>query len=72
MSKTASAIWAADYLLKQGIKEKTIKDIPLPILTAFAYFPIITLLKFHHLGLVKMNENRIAQACEIAWNAIRL
>lgn len=59
-----------DRLLKQGIKEKTIKDLPLPILIAFAYIPILTLLNFHHAGIVKMNEKRIAQACQIAWNAI--
>jgi AcrR family transcriptional regulator len=59
-----------DRLLKRGIKEKTIKALPLSILTAFAYFPIITLLNFHHAGVVKMDEKHIEQACEIAWNAI--
>jgi len=59
-----------DSLLKRGIKEKTIQALPLPILTAFAYSPIITLLNFHHAGIVKMDENHIEQACEIAWNAI--
>ena len=60
-----------DQLLKRGIKEKTIKDRPLPILTAFAYVPIITLLKYHHAGIIDMDEDVIKQACEIAWNAIR-
>ena len=60
-----------DELLKRGIKEKTIKDHPLPILTAFAYVPIITLLKYHHAGIIEMDEDIIKQACEIAWNAIR-
>lgn len=59
-----------DNLLKQGIKEKTIKDIPLSILTAFSYAPIITLLNYHHAGIVKMDEDYITQASEIAWNAI--
>ena len=59
-----------DNLLKQGIKEKTIKALPLPILTAFAYSPIITLLNFHHAGVVKMDEKNIEQACEIAWDSI--
>ncbi|MFX1367216.1 MAG: TetR/AcrR family transcriptional regulator [Promethearchaeota archaeon] len=60
-----------DRLLKRGIKEKMIKDYPLPVLTAFAYFPIITLLNFHHAGVIEMDEDNIKQACEIAWNAIR-
>jgi len=59
-----------DRLLKQGIKEGTIKSLPLPILTAFSYTPIITLLNYHHAGIVKMDENHIEWACEIAWNAI--
>ena len=60
-----------DGLLKQGIKEKVIKDLPLPILTSFAYMPIITLLKFHQQGVFKMDKSQIEQACELAWNAIR-
>jgi AcrR family transcriptional regulator len=59
-----------DELLKRGIKEKVIKDYPLPVLTSFAYFPIITLLKFHHVGIIEMDEDNIMQACEIAWNTI--
>jgi AcrR family transcriptional regulator len=57
-------------LLQQGIDENTIKDYPLPILTAFAFIPIITLLKFRQSDVIKMNEDQIKQACEIAWNAI--
>ncbi len=60
-----------DELLKRGIKEKKIMDYPLPVLTAFAYYPIITLLNFHHTGIIEMDEDGIRQACEIAWNAIR-
>jgi len=59
-------------LLKTGIKEKKIKDFPLPLLTSFAYVPIITLLNYHQAGIVKMNEERIQQACDIAWNAIQV
>jgi AcrR family transcriptional regulator len=59
-----------DKLLKRGLREKTINDHPIPILTAFAYAPIITLLKYHQAGIVKMDEDTIKQACEIAWNAI--
>ena len=62
---------AVDSLLRRGVREKTIKDHPLPILTAFAYAPIITLLKYHQAGIVKMDEDSIKQACEIAWNSIQ-
>lgn len=62
---------AVDSLLKRGIKENLIKDIPLPILTSFAYYPVITLLRFHQMGIVDMSESRIKQACDIAWDAIQ-
>jgi AcrR family transcriptional regulator len=58
-------------LFKRGKKEQIIKDLPLPLLTAFAFVPIITLLNFHFMGLINMDEDRITEACEIAWNAIR-
>lgn len=58
-------------LFKQGIKEGIIRDLPLPVLTAFAYVPIITLLNWHRAKIVVMDENQIEQACNIAWNAIQ-
>jgi hypothetical protein len=57
-------------LLQSGIEENTIKNHPLPILTAFAFIPIITLLKFHLNNIINMDEGRIRQAYEIALNAI--
>jgi len=57
-------------LLQRGIDENTIKNYPLPILTAFAFIPVITLIKFHLSGIIKMDEEHIKQAYEIAWNAI--
>ena len=57
-------------LLQRGIDENTIKNHPLPILTAFAFIPIITLLKFRLSDIIKMDEDHIKQAYEIAWNAI--
>ena len=57
-------------LLQRGIEEETIKNLPLPILTAFAFIPVITLLKYHLSGIIKMDEAQIRQACDFAWNAI--
>lgn len=57
-------------LLQRGIDENIIKNHPLPILTAFAFIPLITLLKFHLSDIIKMDEDHIKQAYEIAWNAI--
>ena len=59
-------------LLQRGIKEHIIKDLPIPLLTSFAFVPIITLLNFHFEGMINMDENHINEACEIAWNAIKI
>ncbi|MFW9902777.1 MAG: TetR/AcrR family transcriptional regulator [Candidatus Thorarchaeota archaeon] len=59
-------------LFQRGIKKQIIKDLPIPLLTAFAYFPIITLLNFHFGGVINMDEKLITEACEIAWNAIKI
>ena len=58
-------------LFQRGIKEQLIQDLPIPVLTAFAFFPIITLLNFHSSGLITMDENQITEAAELAWNTIK-
>jgi AcrR family transcriptional regulator len=58
-------------LFQRGIKEHIIKDLPIPLLTSFAFFPIVTLLNFHFEGLINMGENLITESCEIAWNTIK-
>jgi AcrR family transcriptional regulator len=57
--------------LQRGIDDGVIKNYSLPLLTAFAFIPIITLLKFSLSGIINMDEDQIKQACEIAWNAIK-
>lgn len=59
-------------LFQRGIKERIIKDLPFPLLTSFAFMPIITLLHFHFEGLINMDKNNISEACELAWNTIKL
>ena len=59
-------------LFQRGIKEGIIKDLPIPLLTSFAFVPIFTLLTFHFEGVINMDENHITEACEIAWNTIKI
>ena len=58
-------------LFKQGISENSIKKLPLSFLTAFAFVPLITLVKFHSEGRITMDNDLISQASEIAWNTIK-
>ena len=56
---------------KSVAKEKSIKNYPVPFLTAFAFIPIITLLKFNSEGRITINDDLIHQASEIAWNTVK-
>jgi len=58
-------------LVKQGIKQKVIKDIPLFMHFALAYGPIIILVRNHVIGLVELDNVRINQAIEAVWDAIK-
>ena len=57
-------------LLTKGIQDRIIQDRPIPILISFAFIPIITLLRFHFGGILKLSEEHIINACEIAWKSI--
>ena len=59
-------------LFQRGIKEQIMKDLSIPLLASFAFFPIITLLNFHFGGVINMDANHITEACELAWNAIKI
>ena len=59
-------------LLSNGIRDRIIQDRPIPILISFAFIPIITLLRFHFNGIVKLSEEQIFNACEIAWKSIAI
>ena len=59
-------------LFQRGINEQIIKDLPIPLLISFSFIPIITLLNFHFEGVINMEENHVTEACEIAWNTIKI
>jgi len=58
-------------LVKQGIKQRVIKDIPLFMHFALAFGPIIILARNHVLGLVELDNVQINQAIEAVWDAIK-
>ena len=63
---------AVDALLKKGVKEKIIQDLPLPFLVAFGFMPMITLLRYNLGGTITMDDDLIRQASETAWSAIKI
>ena len=58
-------------LVKQGIRQKVIKDMPLFMHFALAFGPIIVLARNHVLGLVELDNVQINQAIEAVWDAIK-
>lgn len=61
-----------ESLFFRGIKDKKIKNLPIPLLISFAYGPVVSLVKLYFSGVFKMNEDDITKATNFAWNAIRL
>jgi len=58
-------------LLQRGVKEGIIRNLPIPLLAAFSFVPIITILRLHLDGVLKMSKKEISEACDIAWDSIR-
>jgi len=58
-------------IIQRGIKEQCIKNLPLTLLTSFAFMPIITLLKFHFEGRINIDDKFINQASNLAWNVVK-
>jgi len=57
-------------LLEEGIENRTVKDLPIVMLFALAFAPIVFLARDHALGLIKMKDVHIVQAAEACWEAI--
>jgi AcrR family transcriptional regulator len=58
-------------LVKQGIEQKVIKDIPIFMHFALAFGPIIVLARNHVLGIVELDNVQINQAIEAVWDAVK-
>ncbi|MDD5242560.1 MAG: hypothetical protein PHU49_00965, partial [Syntrophorhabdaceae bacterium] len=57
-------------LLEEGIENRTVKDLPIVMLFALAFGPLVFLGRDHTLGLIKMEDTRIVRAAEACWEAI--
>ena len=59
-------------IVQNGIERKIIKDVNFDILTAFMFFPIITLANPRLCENVKLNNETIEVSFNLAWDAIKL
>jgi AcrR family transcriptional regulator len=58
-------------LFEQGIIRRVMKDLPLPVLAALAFGPLIALARDHILGLLELDDALIIKSVEACWDGIK-
>jgi TetR/AcrR family transcriptional regulator, repressor of fatR-cypB operon len=59
-------------LFEEGIVRKAVKDLPLVILFALAFGPLITVARDHILGFVILDETLIGQTIAACWDGVKI
>ncbi len=59
------------HLLQEGIERQALKDLPLALHFALAFGPILSLLRDHILGFMKLDDVLIRKTVEACWDAVR-
>lgn len=55
----------------QGIAQKVLKDLPLFILAALTFSPLLSLVRDRNLGLITADEELILKCIEASWDGIK-
>jgi len=58
-------------LLEEALSNRIVKDLPLPILYALAFGPVIEVCRDHILEFVTLDDRLIERTVEACWDAIR-
>jgi len=58
-------------LFEEGITQQVIKDLPLIMLFAQAFGPLVALARDHTLGFIILDDTLIAQIVEACWDGIK-
>jgi AcrR family transcriptional regulator len=58
-------------LFEQGIAQQILKDLPLVILFALFFGPVLAVARDHILGFVELDEALMHQTIEACWDAVR-
>jgi AcrR family transcriptional regulator len=58
-------------LFEEGISQQVIKGLPLSMLFALAFGPLVALARDHTLGFVILDDTLIAQLVEACWDGIK-
>lgn len=58
-------------LFEQGAAQQVVKDLPLVILFALSFGPLLAVARDHILGFVQLDESLINQTIEACWDAVK-
>jgi TetR/AcrR family transcriptional regulator, repressor of fatR-cypB operon len=58
-------------LFEEGVSQQVMKDLPLVILFALAFGPLLTVTRDHILGFIVLDDHLIARTVEACWDGIR-
>lgn len=58
-------------LFEEGVGQQIIKDLPLPVLFALTFGPIMDICRHHILQFVELDESLITRTVEACWDAVR-
>jgi len=58
-------------LFEEGLQQQIIKDLPLPILFALTFGPIVDICRHHILQFIELDEPLIMRTVEACWDAVR-
>lgn len=59
-------------LLKEALEKKLVKDLPLSMLFALVFGPLIYICRDHILGFFTLDDSLIQQAVDGCWNSVKL
>ena len=58
-------------LFEEGVGQGIIKDLPLPVLFALTFGPIVDICRDHILRFIELDESLITRTVEACWDAVR-
>jgi len=58
-------------VLQEGASQQVIKDLPLTVLAALAFGPLIHVSRDHILGLITLDEELIGKTVEACWDGLK-
>jgi AcrR family transcriptional regulator len=58
-------------ILEQGMAQQVIKDLPLTILFALAFGPLLAVARDHILGFITLDEPLVSRTVEACWDGVR-